>query len=68
MFSGSLVLLSVPAFADSITITLANPVQSAFAPSTVSFTATVDAPNTNTADIYLNGDSFNAGAHSDSGR
>jgi PEP-CTERM motif len=55
-------LLSVPAFADSITITLANPVQSSFAPNTVSFTATVDAPNTNSADIYLNGDSFNVDA------
>jgi hypothetical protein len=52
-------LLSVPAFADSITITLASPVQTVFAPSTVSFTATVAALNTNTADIYLNSDSFN---------
>jgi PEP-CTERM motif len=55
-------LLSVSAFADSITITLANPVQSTSAPNTVSFTATVNAPNTNSADIYLNGDSFNVDA------
>ncbi len=55
-------LLSVSAFADSITITLANPVQSSFAPNTVSFTATVAAPSTNSADIYLNGDSFNVDA------
>jgi hypothetical protein len=52
-------LLSVPAFADSITITLSSPVQSVHAPSTVSFMATVTAPNTNTADIYLNSDGFN---------
>jgi PEP-CTERM motif len=52
-------LLSVPAFADSINIALANPVQNATVPSTVSFTATVTAPSTNTATIYLNGDSFN---------
>ena len=52
-------LLSVPASADSITLTLANPVQTSYAPGTVSFIATVTAPNTNAADIFLNGDSFN---------
>lgn len=55
-------LLSVSAFADSVTITLANPVQWTYAPGTVSFTATVAAPNTNAADIYLNSDSFNVDA------
>jgi hypothetical protein len=52
-------LLSVPAFADSVTLTLANPVQVSLAPNTVSFYATVFAPGSNSADIYLNGDSFN---------
>ncbi len=55
-------LLSVSAFADSVTITLANPVQWTYAPNTVSFTATVSAPGTNAADIYLNSDSFNVDA------
>ncbi len=55
-------LLSVSAFADSVYISLANPVQSTFAPSTVSFTATVAAADANGADIYLNGDSFNVDA------
>jgi len=44
---------------DSITIALASPEQIVYAASTINFTATVSAPNTNTADIYLNSDSFN---------
>jgi hypothetical protein len=52
-------LLSVPAAADSITLTLAAPNQIGSFGSTVSFTATVSAPSTNTAAIFLNGDSFN---------
>lgn len=55
-------LLSVSAFADSVTITLASPYQVAVYNSTVSFTATVSAPSTNAAPIYLNGDSFNVDA------
>ena len=55
-------LLSVPAFADSITLTLASPVQVTGAGSTVDFWATVTAPTTNSAPIFLNGDSFNVDA------
>jgi hypothetical protein len=52
-------LLSVPAFADSITLTLASPVQVTGVGSTVDFWATVTAPTTNSAPIFLNGDSYN---------
>jgi hypothetical protein len=55
-------LLSVPAAADSVTITLASPFQVGAIGSTVSFTATVSAPITNSAAIFLNGDSFNVDA------
>lgn len=51
-------LLSVPASADSIDLTLANPLQVAGQGSTVTFTATVNAPATNSSTIYLNSDSF----------
>ena len=55
-------LLSVPAAADSINLVLAAPVQTVLVGSTVSFTATVTAPTTNGATIFLNGDSFNVDA------
>ena len=55
-------LLSVPAFADSITITLASPFQVGTFNTTVSFWATVSAPSTNSAPVYLNSDSFNVDA------
>lgn len=52
-------LLSVPAFADAVTITLAHPYQPTVWGNTATFVATVAAPSTNSAPIYLNGDSFN---------
>lgn len=52
-------LLSVPAFADVINLTLGSPVQSTVAGNILSFTATAVAPSTNQAPVYLNSDSFN---------
>ena len=50
---------SSPAFADTINLDLSAPVQSGASGSTVSFTATVSAPSTNGATVFLNSDSFN---------
>lgn len=57
-------LLSVPAYADTITLTLTNPVQfgGGSLGSSLSFDATVAAPSTNGGDVFLNGDSFNVDA------
>lgn len=49
-------LLSAPASADTINLSLSNPVQTG---ATVSFTATVSAPGTNGGTVFLNADSFN---------
>jgi hypothetical protein len=51
-------LLSSRTFADTISLNLTAPVQSSTAGSTVSFSATVSAPGTNGATVFLNGDSF----------
>ncbi|MDR3796909.1 MAG: PEP-CTERM sorting domain-containing protein [Terracidiphilus sp.] len=52
-------LSSTPAtYADTVALTLANQTVYAPAGSTVVFDATVTAPSTNLADVYLNGDSF----------
>lgn len=55
-------LLSSPASADTISLNLANAVQTGTAGSTVSFFATVAAPGTNGGTVYLNGDNFNLDA------
>jgi hypothetical protein len=57
-------LLSVPAYADTITLTLIDPIQYGgnSLGSSLSFDATVAAPITNTADVFLNSDSFNVDA------
>lgn len=47
------------AFADTLNLSLSNPVQTAAPGSTVSFMATASAPVTNGATVYLNSDSFN---------
>jgi PEP-CTERM putative exosortase interaction domain len=47
------------AFADTLNLSLANPVQTAAPGSTVSFIATVSAPSSNAATENLNSDSFN---------
>ena len=52
-------LLTAPAFADTISLNLASPVQSGVGGATLSFNATVSAPATNSGTIFLNGDSWN---------
>lgn len=54
-----LALSTLPARADIVTLTLSNPVESGGAGQTLDFNATVSAPTTNAATVYLNGDSFN---------
>lgn len=46
------------ALADTLTLSLSNPVQSAIPGSTLTFDATVSAPSTNAAPIFLNSDNF----------
>ena len=55
---GVALLLARPASADTITLNLANPVQTGVAGSTLSFDATVTAHGNNGATIFLNGDNF----------
>jgi len=55
-------LFSLPAAADSISITLASPYQNGHGNTTVSFTATVAAPGSNSVTIYLNSDSYGVDA------
>jgi hypothetical protein len=52
--------LAVPAFADTITLTLLNPAQDIAAGQTVTFNATLSASIGNTGDVFLNQDSINA--------
>ena len=51
-------LLSSRTFADTIDLSLSAPVQSGTAGSTVSFFATVSAPNSKGDTVFLNGDGF----------
>jgi hypothetical protein len=53
--------------ADSIVFTINNPTQSVAPGGTVTFTATVSAPNTNGGTIYLNADSVNTSSPVDPG-
>jgi PEP-CTERM motif len=56
-------LLSVPAHADTITLTLTNPVQvGGLLGTSLDFDATVSAPGKNSGDVFLNADSFNVDA------
>lgn len=57
-------LLSVPAYADTITLTLTNPVQvgSGSLGTSLDFDATISATGKNSGDIFLNQDSFNVDA------
>jgi hypothetical protein len=65
LIAGSLSMASVRAKADTVTLTLANPIQGTDqtkgSETILSFAATVDAPGTNAGDVFLNGDSFNVG-------
>lgn len=51
-------LLSPVALADTLTVTLGNPVQAGAAGTNFSYTATLAAPSANTGGIFLNGDAF----------
>jgi hypothetical protein len=53
---------SLQAHANSITITLDNPIQSGAPGEVVSFFATISAPAGNSAPVYLNGSTFDFGA------
>jgi hypothetical protein len=56
-------LLSVPAYADTITLTLTNPVQvGGLLGTSLDFDATVSATGKNSGDVFLNADSFNVDA------
>lgn len=53
-------LFSAQAHADTLNLLLTDPTQSGLPGDTLSFTATVSAPGTNTGTIFLNEDAFNA--------
>lgn len=55
----AVLLLVVPASADTLNLVLANPVQYGSSGSTLTFDATLLAPLTNGATVFLNSDSFN---------
>lgn len=65
LFSGAAALLvsfvfsTAVAHADIVTLTIQNPTQNATAGETLDYIATVSAPSSNGAAIYLNGDDFN---------
>lgn len=59
LLAGAAILLtSVYAHADSVSLTLQDPYLETASPGTFDFTATVSAPSTNTGVEYLNSDSF----------
>ena len=59
MFVSAMLLLAPsPVLADTITLSLSNPVQSATPGSTLTFDATVSAPSTNAAPVFLNSDNY----------
>ncbi len=55
----SMMITIAPAFADGITLTLANPFQTIGAGQTVTFDATATVTPGNANNIYLNGDTYN---------
>jgi hypothetical protein len=57
--AGGSLTVTVPAFADGITLTLLNPMQNIAAGQTVAFDATVAVTLGNSANIFLNGDNSN---------
>ena len=52
-------LLVAPAYADTLNLSLASPIQTGTPNGTLTFNATVSAPSANSATIFLNGDNFN---------
>src|SRR3984885_1840880 len=57
-FSALLLVAASPVLADTIPLSLSNPVQSATPGSTLTFDATVSAPSTNAAPVFLNSDNY----------
>jgi len=55
----AVLLLVAPAYADTLNLTLANPIQTGTPNGTLTFNATVSAPLANSATVFLNGDNFN---------
>jgi hypothetical protein len=53
-----LLVVPSPVLADTLTLSLSNPVQSATPGSTLTFDATVSAPSTNAAPVFLNSDNY----------
>ena len=52
-------LLVAPAYADTLNLSLASPIQTGTPNGTLTFNATASAPSANSATIFLNGDNFN---------
>jgi hypothetical protein len=59
MFMLAMLLLVAPAYADSLNLTLANPIQTGTSNGALTFDATVSAPLANSGALFLNGDNFN---------
>ena len=59
MLALAMLLLVAPSLADTLNLTLANPIQTGAPNGTLSFDATVSAPLSNSGTLYLNGDNFN---------
>jgi hypothetical protein len=55
----AVLLLVAPASADTISLTLSKPIQTGAPGSTLTFGATVSAPLSNSATVFLNSDNFN---------
>jgi hypothetical protein len=58
MLALAVLLLAAPALADTISLTLSNPIQTGAPGSILTFDATVSAPLANGAEVFLNGDNF----------
>lgn len=52
-------VFALPAQADTLTLSLAEPSQSASTPGVLAYTGTITAPLSNSAPVYLNGDAYN---------
>jgi hypothetical protein len=59
MLALAVLLLVAPASADTLSLTLSNPVQTGAPGSTLTFGATVSAPLSNSATVFLNSDNYN---------
>ncbi len=55
----AMLLLVAPAFADTLNLTLTNPIQAGSPSATLTFDASASAPFSNSGTLFLNSDSFN---------